>query len=150
LLAGFVGRNASNASVRRWQLLREMGEMQNTTISGEAPPQRAGRGGLSVDDDFSTTLRACLAPLISTLEAKIETLHALLTRKRKDHFVVEEVAKLTGRSPFTIRRWIKENKLQAIRLQGGGPRGRLLIARSELEKLIAAGSGKSVSEIVLG
>ncbi|MEI7687898.1 MAG: helix-turn-helix domain-containing protein, partial [Planctomycetota bacterium] len=66
-----------------------------------------------------------------------------------EHFVVEEVAELTGRSAYTIRRWISEKKLQAIRLRDGGPRGKLLIARAELERLIGDGKGAAVPPSVL-
>ena len=51
---------------------------------------------------------------------------------------------MTGRSCYTVRRWITEKKLTAIRLRDGGPRGKLLIPRSEIERLIAAGRGAEV------
>jgi excisionase family DNA binding protein len=80
---------------------------------------------------------------LPALEVKLEGLCELLARRRKDNYLVEDIAELTGRSCFTVRRWIRQKKIRAIRIQDGGPRGRLLIPRSELERLIA--TGKSVN-----
>lgn len=87
---------------------------------------------------------------LPSLAEKLDTLRELLAGHRKDNFLVEEVAKLTGRAPYTVRRWIAEGKLRAIRLQDGGPRGRLLISRDELDRLIAAGKGGNVPATALG
>jgi excisionase family DNA binding protein len=80
---------------------------------------------------------------------KLDVLRDLLAGRRKDNFVVEEVAELTGRSGYTIRRWIAEGKLKAVRIAEGGPRGRLLIPRTELERLVAAGRGSEVPATAL-
>ncbi len=87
---------------------------------------------------------------IPSLEKKLEALRELLTSRRKEHLVVEEVADLTGRSAYTIRRWISDGKLKAIRLRDGGPRGKLLVPRSELERLVATGKGANVPDAVVG
>ena len=81
---------------------------------------------------------------VPTLLKKLDTIHELLASQRKDNYVVEEIAKLTGRSEYTIRRWVTEGKLKAVRIAEGGPRGRLLIPREELERLIAAGKGSEI------
>lgn len=87
---------------------------------------------------------ASLRQSVVAMERKIDGLCALLSRQRKDHLTVEEVAELTGRSEYTIRRWVSEGRLTAIRLAEGGPRGRLLIARGELDRLVAAGIGGNI------
>ena len=80
---------------------------------------------------------------------KLDALRDLLAGRRKDNFVVEEVAELTGRSEYTIRRWIAEGKLKAVRIAEGGPRGRLLIPRAELDRLVAAGRGSEIPATAL-
>jgi excisionase family DNA binding protein len=100
-------------------------------------------------DSMQSMLGELFASKLPSLEAKLEFLRELLASRRKDHLVVEEVAELTGRSAYTIRRWVAERKLRAIRLRDGGPRGKLLIPRSELERLIAAGKGANVPDAVL-
>jgi excisionase family DNA binding protein len=64
----------------------------------------------------------------------------------KDYFTVGEIAGLVGRSAYTVRRWVGEGKLAALRVEGTGPRGRLLIPRGEIEKVIGGGhvSGRTI------
>ncbi len=101
-------------------------------------------------ESVQSMLAELFAERFPSLEAKVEALREILTSRRKDHFVVEEIAQLTGRSAYTIRRWIGEGKLKAIRLRDGGPRGRLLVSRSELEKLVATGRGADVPDAAVG
>ena len=86
---------------------------------------------------------------LPTVLEKLDCLRELLTGRRKENFVVEEVAELTGRSEYTIRRWITEGKLKAVRISEGGPRGRLLIPRGELDKLVARGRGAAIPAVAL-
>jgi excisionase family DNA binding protein len=84
------------------------------------------------------------------MEDKIEKVRELFGRRRKEHYLVEEIAELTGRSAYTIRRWVGEGKLNAIRLRDGGPRGKLLVPRSELDRLVAASMGADIPDSVIG
>lgn len=93
---------------------------------------------------------ASLRQSVIAMDRKIDSLCELLARQRKEHLTVEEVAELTGRTEYTVRRWVSEGRLKAIRLAEGGPRGRLLIPRSELDRLVAAGTGGSIPATALG
>jgi excisionase family DNA binding protein len=71
----------------------------------------------------------------------ISDIQRQMSRRQKDFFSVEEVAALVQRSPYTVRAWIKAGRINATRVTGTGPRGRLLVPRAELGKLIHAGLG---------
>ena len=60
--------------------------------------------------------------------------------KAKTLLTVEEVAEEVGRAPYTVRSWIKNGRLKATRVDGTGPRGRLLVRREDVEAVII-GSG---------
>ncbi|MFO0815338.1 MAG: helix-turn-helix domain-containing protein [Gemmatales bacterium] len=100
--------------------------------------------------DVSVVLRrlqsveTAIGQIIPTIDAKLTSLHELLRKNRKEHLTVQEVAELTGRSSYTVRRWILECRLTATRLSEGGPRGKLLIPRTEVDRLIAEGKGGNV------
>jgi excisionase family DNA binding protein len=79
--------------------------------------------------------------MLEQLMSKLDAIQSCLTDHMKPWLTVEEIAELTGRSPFTVRRWITEGRISATRIAGTGPRGRLLVARAELDKLIAEGLG---------
>ena len=83
--------------------------------------------------------------ILQRVEFKLDQLNGVLAGQRKDQYTVEEVAAAVGRAEYTVRRWIKEKRLKATRIHGTGDRGRLLIPRSELEKLIHEGLGSSLT-----
>ncbi len=70
----------------------------------------------------------------------------LLTERRKDYYSVDEVAGLTGRSAYTVRRWISEGRVEATRIAGTGPRGKLLISREQLQRIVASGLADRVPD----
>jgi len=90
------------------------------------------------------SLCQAIESLQQMLERRLDSLQGLLAGNLKELLTVEEVAAMTRRSEYTVRRWISEGKLNATRIAEGGPRGRLLIPRAELERLIAAGKGGNI------
>ena len=87
--------------------------------------------------------------MISVLNLKVEELQTLFVSKRKDNFTVKEFADAVGRSDYTVRRWNTEKKIKAERIKGTGSRGKLLIPRKELERIIETGLGESVPDGLL-
>jgi hypothetical protein len=77
-----------------------------------------------------------LVDVFERLDRKLTDLLARLSDKVKSNYTVEEFGELAGRAPYTIRTWIKQGRIQARRVQGTGPRGRLLIPREEVERVI--------------
>ncbi len=73
--------------------------------------------------------------LVQIYDAVTEILNVLRSR-HKATYTIHEAAQLLGRSDYTIRRWVHEGRLAAIRINGSGPKGRLLIAHGELQRLL--------------
>lgn len=96
------------------------------------------------------------APLAAGLDEIVRMLHELkcgldevqrtLRSRQKSHYTVEEVARFTARAPYTVRRWIAEGRIKAIRVSGSGPKGRLLIARDQLDVLIGSALGGEIPD----
>ena len=84
----------------------------------------------------SIPLQLALLPVIL---ASLTEVRQILTGKMKSHLTVEEAAEELGRSAYTIKTWIREGRLPAVRLSGTGPRGRLLIARDDISQLVNSG-----------
>ena len=82
--------------------------------------------------------------LVRELKVAVEDIRDQLTGQRKEFYSVEEVAELTARSGYTIRRWISEGRIKATRVDGTRPRGRLLIPHAELGTLVAQGLGTAI------
>jgi excisionase family DNA binding protein len=82
-----------------------------------------------------------LTTFLSRMCATLDDIRAHLAGGKKGFHTVGEIAQLTGRSAYTVRRWIAEGRLTATRVRGTGPRGRLLIAHDQLERLIDPGVG---------
>jgi excisionase family DNA binding protein len=76
--------------------------------------------------------------------SRLDEIHGLVTGHTKEHLTVAEVAEMSGRSAYTIRRWITEGRLKASRVIDTGQRGRLLIHRAELRRLIEGGRGENL------
>jgi excisionase family DNA binding protein len=122
-------------------------ELAHPAATGSPPVLERLAGKLN---SVESMLGELFASKLPSLEQKLESVRELLASRRKEHLVVEEVAEMTGRSAYTVRRWISEGKLRAVRLRDGGPRGKLIIPRTELERLIAGGRGAEVPDAVTG
>lgn len=101
-------------------------------------------------ESLASLMGEFLTTRFSTLEVKLEHLRETLSQHKKEHLLVAEVAELTGRSSYTVRRWISEGRLKAIRIRDGGHCGILLIPRAELERLVSGGKGAGIPDVVLG
>lgn len=101
--------------------------------------QQCTQAGPAAEDEANLYLRQ-----IPVLLAAVEDLREIVRGRAKSHLTIEEVAESTGRAPYTIRTWVKSGLIAAVRVSGTGPRGRLLVPRAELEKLVASGRGGKV------
>lgn len=120
--AGFI------AGVRARRPQTKSAEMSPT----KAPHQTQATSPSIAPSDLTGSLLQEIRHMRTTMSQILNRLEG----KTKPLYSVEEVAELTARSPYTIRRWVKEGRISATRVTGTGPRGRLLIARKELEKLV--------------
>jgi excisionase family DNA binding protein len=93
---------------------------------------------------------AQLAPVLTDIFHALDEIRTRMAGAYKPLLTVEEVARLTGRSAYTVRRWVKDGRIKATRISGTGPRGRLLVAREQLRRLVAAGLGADVPPDVTG
>ena len=85
-----------------------------------------------------------LLGMIPAMVKDVGEIRRLLSDRRKDYYTIEEFAEIVRRAPYTIRTWVKDGRVAAIRVSGTGPRGRLLIPRSEVDKVIQAGLGSQL------
>lgn len=83
--------------------------------------------------------------LLTQILDLIQEIHQFVTSRAKSHYTVEEIAHQVGRSEYTVRKWIKDGDISAIRVDGTGPRGRLLIPREEILRLVSQARGSRVS-----
>lgn len=88
-------------------------------------------------------------PAIQEIRVALDDIRAQLKGRHKSHLTVDEVALAVGRSPYTVRTWVSRGLINATRVAGTGPRGRLLIPREELTKLVASGLAGNVPATVI-
>ena len=69
--------------------------------------------------------------------ARLRALQGHSTLPHKDYYSVDEVAQYVHRSPYTVRRWILDGKMKAVRVAGSNSHGRKLIPHAELSRLFA-------------
>lgn len=98
----------------------------------------------ATENDDLAIIATALRKMCSTLKEMKDQMEA----KVKNYYTVDEIAAMTGRAPYTVRTWIRAGKLSAERIEGTGPKGRLLVPRAELEKLIRSGVGEGISGMI--
>lgn len=80
--------------------------------------------------------------------ARLERICEELSGRIKPYYSIAEIAEMTGRSSYTVRRWIAEKRIAATRIEGTGPKGKLLVSRDQLQSLITAGLGSKTPAVV--
>lgn len=73
---------------------------------------------------------------IKKMSLELSAIKEDLIGKSKPYLTVKEFAREVGRAAYTVRTWIKNGLIEADRIFGTGPKGRYLIRREELDKLI--------------
>lgn len=99
-----------------------------------------------LNDDAARLLLILLRQILDT----VTRLDGRLAVEQKAFFTVAEFASLVGRSSYTVRRWIAEQRLNGMRVADSGPKGRWLIARQELDRVIESGSGGNIPPRLAG
>jgi excisionase family DNA binding protein len=107
-------------------------------------PDRAEHASVAVSD-LAAAVAAC--PTIALILTRLDELRDIVLAKTKSHYTVDEVAAMCGRTPYTVRRWVKEGRLPATRVGGTGPKGRLLVSREDVQRLITEGLGSRVQAL---
>ena len=99
-------------------------------------------------DDDSELLFDLLEDLrqeVSDLRERVSEALTKMGALRRQYYSVNEVARLVGRSAYTVRRWLREGRLQGIKVIGDAPiqrdsrRAPYLIPRDEVVRLLQRG-----------
>lgn len=111
------------------------------------PASRPLRQSASAAPPSNATIEQLIAYFqanLTKLDSRLDEVRDLVAGRSKEHLTVSEVAEMTGRSAYTVRRWISDGRLNASRVSNTGERGRLLIHRDELRRLISGGLGQNL------
>jgi excisionase family DNA binding protein len=100
---------------------------------------RATPSGATPNSDQERLLES-----IDALHATIQKMDRRLDDQSTQYYTVTEFAKLVKRSDYTVRRWIKLKKINAFKVKGSGPKGRWLIPRDQLARVLDSGLGASL------
>jgi excisionase family DNA binding protein len=92
---------------------------------------------------------ACLGIMLNRIMTDLDVIKQRLSTSHKSHYTVDEIAHLVGRSAYTVRRWITEGRISAIRVNGTGPKGKLLVPHDQLANLIDLGKGENISNAIV-
>jgi hypothetical protein len=122
-------------------------EARNGNIRGRSREQHSRVGAESGTNKTLDHIVRVVLSILCELQRGQEEIRQQLAGRQKSHLTVEEFGQLVGRAPYTVRTWIRGERINAIRVAGSGPRGRLLIPREEIEKVITAGLGENVPAV---
>lgn len=113
---------------------------------------RRGQNETPLGNRETGTLRSYqdLYDLILGVSAKLDEICEYLSNCHKAHYTVQEAARAVGRTDYTIRRHIADGVINAVRAPGSGPKGRLLVPRAELQRLVALGRGGRANAAIAG
>ncbi len=90
-----------------------------------------------------------MVEVLHYVKVAVDDIRSSLSASHKPLYTVEEVARLTGRSSYTIRRWVADGRIHATRVQGSGPKGKLLIPRDQLHAIVTEGLGGDLPAVAL-
>ncbi len=123
--------------------------MSHSLIAGSSYPATTPD---RVRDELVNIRRAIeeLRIAITGIQANLVQLGEILHRRVKPFLTVAEVAEIADVHPDTVRRWIRQKKLQATRVKGTGPKGRLLIDREALDTLVRCGLAGDIPATAFG
>jgi hypothetical protein len=107
--------------------------------------QRYGQKSSSCPDRTITESLRTILRIIHEHDVLLREISETISGTWKQFFTVEEFAQLVGRAPCTVRRWITAGIVKATRVEGAGPRGRLLVHRGELDKVVGSGFGDELA-----
>lgn len=82
-------------------------------------------------------LSEILQKKVDAIEKKIDWLIANQSKKEIPEYIsVPEAAKICNKSELTIRRWIKDRKLEASKLASGSKQDKYIINRKTFENFL--------------
>lgn len=87
---------------------------------------------------------------LQSIADELKIVRKALDGQTKPMLDVSEAGKLAVRSDYTIRKWIRDGKLDAEKVQGTGRHGRWLIRREALIGLLAKGLGGDIPATAIG
>lgn len=95
------------------------------------------------------SLRVEFGEHLSEISKRLAHISSDLAGQIKPLLTVSEVADLTDRCEDTVRRWIRNGCLPAHKALGTGPRGRWLVKREDLDRVLEGGLGGDISPVVV-
>lgn len=120
--------------------MKESSELLGLIGPSKVPQHQDGSDGAHQDFQIAMSTAGALLRTLVRIEEKVDRLQKDL-RALKDgsddseYVTVAEAARILRRSPFTIRRWLREGKLDGSKTIDGS-KGQYLIRRKEVDSLL--------------